>query len=111
MPKCKEQEALFLGDVDNFRGEIVVKGQFLLEEIVLDYPDAERVSEAIRDVLRVVLSYDLEGKWVTSCVSGAEYVTTREIRSVSIYFLICFKCNVLFFSNRRLFSDYSAGRC
>ena len=35
-------------------------------------------------VLHVVRMYDLEGKWVTSRVSNAEFVTTKEIRSVSI---------------------------
>ncbi len=53
--------------------------------IAPDYPDAERVRKEIRDVLKTVETYEVVGKWVTSR-SGAEYVTTQEIRSVSIFF-------------------------
>ncbi len=49
--------------------------------IALDYPDAECVREEIRDVLETVKTYEVVGKWVTSC-SG---VTTQAIRSVSIF--------------------------
>ncbi len=90
MTKRKEQEALFHGDVDDFRVEIVEEGGLLAAAIAAVFPNAEHVSEKVNDQRRVVLNYDLEGKWVTSCVSGAEYVTTREICSVSI-FLYLFK--------------------
>ncbi len=85
MTKRTEQEALFRGDVDDFRVEIVKKGGLLAAAIAADFPNAEPVSKAINGVNDVVSHYDLEGKWVTSCVSDAEYVTTREIRSVSIF--------------------------
>ncbi len=52
--------------------------------IAPDYPDAERVREEIRDVLETVETYEVVGKWVTSR-SGAEYVTTQAIRSMSIF--------------------------
>ncbi len=85
MPKRKEQEALPFEDVDDYHREILERGNELAKAIAPKYPDAERFCEAIHDVLGVVSSYDLEGKWVTSCVSGAEYVTTRKIREVSIF--------------------------
>jgi hypothetical protein len=84
MPKRKEQEALSRDDVNNFRGEIVVKEGLLATAIAPDYPVAERVSKAIHDVLNAVKEFGLEGKWVTSR-SGVEYVTNQEIRSVSIF--------------------------
>jgi len=71
-------------DVEDFRVEIVEKGEFLAAAIAPDYPDAERVSGAINAVLETVEDFGLEGKWVTS-LSGAELVTTQEIRDVSIF--------------------------
>ncbi len=84
MPKRKEQEALSFEDVYKFRSELIEKGDRLAAVIAPDYPDAERVHEEICDVLKTVETYEVVGKWVTSC-SGAEYVTTQEIRSVSIF--------------------------
>jgi hypothetical protein len=54
--------------------------------IAPDYPDAERVREEICDVLDTVETYEVVGKWVTSVTSRSdeEFVTTQEIRSVSI---------------------------
>ena len=94
MPKRKEQAVLSPEDVDDFRVEILEKGEFLAAAIAADFPNAERVSEAVDDVRRALFGFDLVGKWVTSRVSGAEYVTTREIRHVSIYPYL-FKCNAL----------------
>ena len=84
MPKRKEQEALFFEDVDEFHSELIEKGGRLAAVIAPDYPDAERVREKIRNVLETVETYEVVGKWVTSC-SGVEYVTTQEICSVSIF--------------------------
>ena len=87
MPKRKEQEALFVEDVDKFRSELIEKGGRLAAVIAPDYPDAERICEEICDVLDTVKTYEVVGKWVTSVTSpsGAEFVTTPEIRSVSIF--------------------------
>ncbi len=84
MPKRKEQEALSFEDVDEFRSELIKKGGHLAAVIALDYPVAERVREEIRNVLETIETYEVVGKWVTSH-SGAEYVTTQAIRSVSIF--------------------------
>ena len=83
MPKRKEQEALSPKDVHDYRDEITKKGDCFATAIAPDYPDAEGVREAIRDVLETVEHFGLVGRWVTSH-SGAEYVTNQEIRSVSI---------------------------
>ncbi len=101
MPKRKEQEALSFKDVYEFRSELIKKGGRLAAVIAPDYPDAERVLEEIRDVLKTVGTHEVVGKWVTSC-SGAEYVMTQEIRSVSI-FSYSFKMSCVIFSNHRLF--------
>jgi hypothetical protein len=82
MPKRKEQEALSFEDVYEFCSELIKKGDCLVAVIAPDYPEAERVREEIRNVLETVETYEVVGKWVTSR-SGAEYVTTQEIRSVS----------------------------
>jgi hypothetical protein len=84
MPECKEQEALSFKDVYKFCSELIEKGDHLAAVIAPDYPDAERVREEICNVLKTVETYEVVGKWVTSC-SGAEYVTTQEICSVSIF--------------------------
>ncbi len=84
MLKRKEQEALFFEDVDEFCNELIKKGGRLAAVIAPDYPDAERVCEEIRNVLETVETYEVVGKWVTSG-SGAEYVTTQAICSVSIF--------------------------
>ncbi len=81
MPKRKEQEALFFEGVDEFCNELIEKGGRLAAVIAPDYPDAERVCKEIRDVLKTVETYEVVGKWVTSC-SG---MTTQAIRSVSIF--------------------------
>jgi hypothetical protein len=81
MPKRKEQEALFFGGVDEFCNELIEKGGRLVAVIAPDYPDAERVREEIRNVLKTVETYEVVGKWVTSCSS----VTTQAICSVSIF--------------------------
>jgi hypothetical protein len=82
MPKRKEQEALSFEDVDKFCSELIEKGGRLAAVIAPDYPDAERVREEICNVLKTIETYEVVGKWVTSCTS-AEYVTTQAIRSVS----------------------------
>ncbi len=86
MPKCKEQEALFFEDVDEFRSELIKKGGRLAAVIASDYPDAERVREEICNVLDTVKTYEVVRKWVTSVTSRSneEFVTTQEIRSVNI---------------------------
>jgi hypothetical protein len=84
MPKRKEQEALSIEDVYEFCSVLIEKGGRLAAIIAPDYPEAEHVCKRICNLLETVETYEVVGKWVTSR-SGAEYVTTPEIRSVSIF--------------------------
>jgi hypothetical protein len=83
-PKRKEQEHLPPDEVEDFCNEILKAGMCLISVSGANFPNAELVSNAMGGVLHVVRMYDLEGKWVTSRVSNAEFVTTKEIRTVSI---------------------------
>jgi hypothetical protein len=63
-----------------------------------EFPNTELVSNAMDGVCHVVGMHDLAGKWVTSHVSNAEreYVTTKEIRSVSVsIFAFSFLINIM----------------
>ncbi len=84
-------------EVEDFHNEILEAGMRLISVSGANFPNAELISNAMGSVLHVVRMYDLEGKWVTSRVSNAEFVTTNEIRSVSISafsFLINVMCDL-----------------
>ena len=51
----------------------------------LEFPNAESVSNALFEVVKVVEDYELKGKWITTRASGTkdDLVTTPEIRKVS----------------------------
>jgi hypothetical protein len=96
-PKRKEQEHMPPDEVTDFCSEILEAGMRLISVSSANFPNAELVSNAMSGVLHVVRMYDLEGKWVTSRMSNAEFVTTEEIRSVSISafsFLINVMCDL-----------------
>jgi hypothetical protein len=96
-PKRKEQEHMPPDEVEDFCSEILEAGMHLMSVSGSNFPNAELVSDAMGGVLHVVGMYNLERKWVTSCVSNAEFVTTKEIRSVSISafsFLINVMCDL-----------------
>jgi hypothetical protein len=95
--KRKEQDHMPPDEVEDFCSEILKAGMRLISVSGANFPNAELVSNAMGGVLHVVRMYDLEGKWFTSCVSNAEFVTTKEIRSVSISafsFLINVMCDL-----------------
>ncbi len=71
-------------EVEDFCNEILKAGMRLISVSGANFPNAELISNALGGVLHVVRMYDLEGKWVTSGVSTAEFLTTKEICSVSI---------------------------
>ena len=83
VPKRKE-EYMPPNRIEEFREEILEAGRHLAVVNRPRFPDAERVSEAIGNVLTVVDTYKLLGIWVTSRVSNTEYATTKEIRKVSL---------------------------
>ncbi len=72
--------------VEDFCSEILEAGMPLMSVSGAKFPNVELVSNAMYGVLHVVEMYNLAGKWVTSRVSNVEreFVTTKEIRSVSI---------------------------
>ncbi len=94
-PKRKEQECMPPDEVEDFCNEILEAGMRLISVSGANFSNAELVSNALGGVLHVVRMYDLEGKWVTSRMSNTEFLTTKEIRSVSISaFFIPYQCNV-----------------
>ena len=96
-PKRKEQEHMPPDEVEDFCNEILKAGMCLISVSGANFPNAELISNAMGGVLHVVRMYDLEGKWVTSHVSNTEFVTTKEICSVSISafsFLINAMCDL-----------------
>ncbi len=96
-PKRKEQEHMPPDEVKDFRSEILKAGMRLISVSGANFPNAELVSNAMGGVLHIVRMYDLEGKWVTSRVSNAEFVMTEEIRRASIsafLFLINVMCDL-----------------
>ncbi len=96
-PKRKEQEHMPPDEVEDFCNEILEAGMRLISVSGANISNAELVSDTMGDVLHVVRMSDLEGMWVTSCMSNAEFVTTKEIRSVSISafsFLINVMCDL-----------------
>jgi hypothetical protein len=85
VPKRKE-EYVPPDEVNEFREEILEAGRHLADVNRPRFPDAEKVSEAIKNVLTVVENYKLLGMWVTSRVSNriTKYATTKKIREVSL---------------------------
>ncbi len=71
-------------EVKDFCSEILKAGMRLISVSGAIFPNADLVSNAMGGVLHVVRMYNLEGKWVTSRVSNAEIVMTKETCSVSI---------------------------
>ena len=72
------------GDVAAFRAAILATGYALRGLLSCKFPRAELVSDALYAVTNVVGIYGLEGRWVTSWVSGArsEFLATSEVREV-----------------------------
>jgi hypothetical protein len=96
-PKRKAQEHMPPDEVEDFCNEILEAGMRLISVSGTNFPNAELVSNAMGGVLHVVRMYNLEGKWVTFRMSNAEFVTTKEIHSVSISafsFLINAMCDL-----------------
>jgi hypothetical protein len=96
-PKRKEQEHMPPDEVKDFCNEVLEAGMCLISVSGTNFPNAELVSDALGGVLHVVRMYDLEGKWVKSGVSNTEFLTTKEICSVSISafsFLINVMCDL-----------------
>ena len=110
-PKCKEEDMPPNNKIEDFHREILEAGTHLASLISAAFPDADIVSTGVARVLGVVKQYRLVGKWVTARLKNTrEYMTTQQIRDVSIFaFSVFCQCVALFLTIIFL-SDYSAGR-
>jgi hypothetical protein len=72
-------------DVEEFRTDILDAGARLADLVVVKYPDAHLVDDALFDVTEVVECFGLKGQWVTSWASSAhnEFLATNSVREVS----------------------------
>ena len=88
-----------LGDVAAFRAAILDAGLGLAASLDAKYPNADKVSEALYAVTKVVGVYGLEGHWVTLWASSAhsEFLATSEVREVSWCHLCSIRVSRVFF--------------
>jgi hypothetical protein len=72
-------------NVEEFRTEILDAGTRLADLLVVEYPKASLVDNALFGVTEVVECFGLEGRWVTSWASSAhdEFLATNNVREVS----------------------------
>ena len=76
-PKRKE-EYTSSSDIEVICDEILKNGMILETMSGIKFPDAEKVGNAMAQLLDVVEGYDLVGKWVSS-------ITNKEIREVNTF--------------------------
>ena len=69
--KHAAKEYLAPVDVEEFRMGILEAGTWLASLLVVEYPNAHLVNDALFGVTEVVDCYSLKGKWVTSWESRA----------------------------------------
>jgi hypothetical protein len=72
-------------DVKEFCTGILDAGARLASLVVVEYPNARLVDNALFGVTEVVECYSLKGQWVTSWASSAhnEFLATDRVREVS----------------------------
>ena len=72
-------------DAEEFCSEITNAGARLADLVVVDYPNARLVEDALSAVTEIVECFGLKGRWVTSWASSAhdEFLATNSIREVS----------------------------
>ena len=72
-------------DVKEFRTGILDAGARLASLVVVEYPNARLVNNALFGVTEVVECYGLKGQWVTSWGSSAhnEFMATDSVHKVS----------------------------
>jgi len=78
-------EYLSPDDVRAFRAAILDTGRVLSGLLGSEFPSSDTVSDALHAVTNAVVTYGLQGKWVTSWASSAqdEFLVTSEVREVS----------------------------
>ena len=72
-------------DAEEFRAEIINAGARLADLVVVEYPNARLVDDAVFAVTEIVECFGLEGRWVTSWASSdrTEFLETDSVREVS----------------------------
>jgi hypothetical protein len=80
-----EEEDMSPDDVEEYRTDIVKAGARLADLLVVPYPDAHLVDNALFAVTEIVECFGLEGRWITSWASSArnELLATASVREVS----------------------------
>ena len=79
-----EEEDMSLLDIEEFCTEIVDAGARLADLLVVEYPNAHLVDNALFGVTEIVECFGLKGRWVTSWTSSArnEFLATESVREV-----------------------------
>ena len=72
-------------DVEEFCTEILDAGKWLANLLVVEYPKASLIDDALFGVTEVVECFGLEGRWVTSWANSdrTEFLATNNVREVS----------------------------
>ena len=80
-----ETEDMSSHDAEEFRAEIVDAGARLADLVVVPYPNARLVDDALFAMTEIVECFGLKGRWVTSWASSArkEFLATASVREVS----------------------------
>ena len=83
--EANEREGMSPVDVEEFHTDILDAGTELASLLELEFPNAESVSNALFDVVKVVEDYELRETWITACTGGTkdDLVTTSKIGKVS----------------------------
>ena len=91
-----EEEYMSPHDVEDFRTDIVDAGARLADLLVVPYPDAHLVDDALFAVAEIVEYCGLKGRWVTSWASSArkEFLATASVREVSGCGIYWYDCEV-----------------
>ena len=80
----EEEDMSLLLDIEKFRTEIVDAGARLADLLVVEYPNAHLVDNALFGVTEIVECFGLKGRWVTSWTSSArnKFLETESVREV-----------------------------
>jgi hypothetical protein len=80
--------------IEGFHNEILQGGEALIAVSSFEYPNADAVSNVIGQLHEIVAGWGLMGMWVTTQVTGGDYVTTKNMQVVHITFLPLIVCHV-----------------
>ncbi len=83
-PKHKEASYMSPSEIEEIRNDILDKGAWLKTMSEKKFPYAEKVLDAMVQLLDVVEEHELVGKWVSSSAM------TKDIRDVSSFVLYSF---------------------